>query len=70
MDILKIEISQNADDTSLSKNWSPEKLDSKRTRFFFFADTSGLNINFAKTKMVVNSHKITYHSKTHVIKSK
>lgn len=56
MDILKIEISQNADDTSLSKNWSPEKLDSKRTRFFFFADTSGLNINFAKTKMVVNSH--------------
>lgn len=29
----------------------------------FFADTSGLNINFAKTKMVVNSHKITYHSK-------
>lgn len=70
MDILKIEISQNADDTSLSKNWSPEKLDSKRTRLFFFADTSGLNINFAKTKMVVNSHKITYHSKTHVIKSK
>lgn len=69
MDILKIEISQNADDTSLSKNWSPEKLDSKRTRFFF-ADTSGLNINFAKTKMMVNSHKITYHSKTHVIKSK
>lgn len=47
-----------------------KKLDSKRTRFFFFADTSGLNINFAKTKMVVNSHKITYQSKTHVIKSK
>lgn len=45
-------ISQYADDTSSFTNGSPETLDGILRELDFFADISGLNINFSKTKMV------------------
>lgn len=61
-------ISQYADDTSLFTNGSPETLDGILRELDFFADISGLNINFSKTKMVwIGSKKFSKETFHHSI---
>lgn len=45
-------LSQYADDTTMFSNGSPESLDGILRELDYFADLSGLKINFSKTKLV------------------
>ena len=65
---VEYKISQYADDSSLFLDGSPATMDGILQELDFFANISGLKINFSKTKMIwigskIFSRKVFHHSR-------